>query len=79
MSNKNFRSRYLTDKISSPKLQWKKSKLRLRFEGSCSREDDRMPLTPSNVVNLFIVYELDPWPLDLDAGFTLSGCLYGGV
>ena len=61
MSNEKFRLAYTTNKILSLKLQWNKYKLRLRFEGSCLKQEHATP-----VVNLFIVYELDSWPRDLD-------------
>ena len=32
-----------------------------------------------NIVNLFIVYELDTCSRDLNAGFTLKDCLFGAV
>ena len=38
-----------------------------------------MTFTPRNVVNLFIVYELDRLSQDLNANFTLRGCLLGAV
>ena len=31
------------------------------------------------MLNFFIVYELNAWPQDLNAYFTLGGCLFGGV
>ena len=31
------------------------------------------------MVNLFIVYELDSWPRDLDTEFAIVSCLFGGV
>ena len=31
------------------------------------------------MVNFFIVYELDSWPLDLETDFTLGGCLFEGA
>ena len=66
MSNEKFRLAYTTNKILSLKLQWNKYKLRLRFEGSCLKQEHATPVTPNNIVNLFIVYELDSWPRDLD-------------
>ena len=36
-------------------------------------------LTPNNVVNLFIVYELDTWSHGLNADFTLKYWLIGSV
>ena len=36
--NEKCRPPYTTNKILSPKLQWDKSRLRLRFEGSCLKK-----------------------------------------
>ena len=41
------------------------SKIRLRFTGSCLKQEDKPPYTLKNVVNLFIVYEINLW----DCGF----------
>ena len=79
MSNENFRPPYTTYRILSPKLKWNKYKIRLRFEGRCLKQEDTTPITPNNIVNLFIVCELDSWALDLSTDLTLGGCLFGGV
>ena len=31
------------------------------------------------MVNLFVVYELDTWPRDLNIKFTIGECLFGAV
>ena len=80
MLNEKFRPLYTTHKNLSPKLQWNKSRLRLRFEGSCLKQEDKARFTPNNVVNLFIVYELDTWSQDLNTDFTLiKDCLFQSV
>ena len=79
MSNEKFRPDYTTNKILSPKQQLNKYQIRLRFEDSCLKQEDTTHVTPNNIVNLFIVYELDSWPQDVDNNFTLGGCLFGGV
>ena len=79
MSNENFRPPYTTYRILCPKLKWNKYKIRLRFEGRCLKQEDTTPITPNNIVNLFIVCELDSWASDLSTDFTLGGCLFGGV
>ena len=62
-----------------PKLVWmNNSKIRLTFTRSCLKQDFAT-LTPNNVVNLFIVYELDRWSQDLNAKFTLKDYLFGNV
>ena len=55
------------------------SRIRLKFKGSCLKQGDIAPFTPNNVVNLFIAYELDAWSQDVNAEFTLKGCLSGSV
>ena len=79
MSNEKFIPHYTANKSLCPKLLWNKSRLRLRFEGSCLKQEDTTPFTPNNVVNLFIVYELGRWSRDLNTDFTLKDCLIGAV
>ena len=45
------------------------SGITLEFKGSCLKQD-KITFTPNNVVNLFLVYELDRWSRDLNADFT---------
>ena len=56
----------LLQQILFPKLQWNEYKIRLRFEGSCLKQEDTTIVTPNNLVNLFTVYELDSWSQDLE-------------
>ena len=48
--------------------------IRLKFKGSCLKQEDKPPITLKNVINLFIVYELDTWSRDINTGFTLKNC-----
>ena len=34
-------------------------KIRLKFKGSCLKQEDKAAYFPKNMVNLFIIYELD--------------------
>ena len=79
MSNEKFKPPYTANKILSPKLQWNKCKLRLRLEGNYLKQEDTTHFTPSNVVNLFIVYKLDTWSRGLNAEFTIKDCFFGNV
>ena len=54
------------------------SKIRLRFTGSCFKQD-KTTFAPNNVVHFYIVYELDRWSQDLNAKFTLKDYLFGNV
>ena len=78
MSNEKFKPSTANKRLS-PKLLWNRSRLRLRFEGSCLKQRDTTPFTPNNLVNLFIVYELDTWSQDLNAHFTLKDYLLRSV
>ena len=63
----------------SPKLIWmNNSKIRVRFRGSCLKQD-KITFTPRNVVHLFIVYESDVWQRNLNTVSTLKDCVFGFV
>ena len=80
MSNEKFACNSVTNESVCPKLIWlNNSKIRLKFKGSCLKQKDKAPFTPNNVLNLFIVYELDRWSRDLNTDFFLKDCLFGAV
>ena len=75
-SNKMLKCAYVANVSVSPKLILiKNTRIRLRFKASCRRQDDKAPFTPNNVINLFIVCELDRQSQDLNNGFNLKDCL----
>ena len=53
------------------------SRIKLEFKGSCLNQY-KAPFTP-NIVNLYIVYELNISSQDLNAEFTLKDCMFGAV
>ena len=55
-----------------------KSRIRLRFTGSCLRQE-LATFILNSTLNLCIAYELNIWTQDLNAEFTLKGCLFGAV
>ena len=61
----------------SPKIvSVNNSRIRVRFKGTCLKQD-KVTFTPRNVINLFfIVYKLNRWSQDLNADFTLKVCLF---
>ena len=80
LSNEKFNPFTASHSIS-PKLVlvWiNNSRIRLEFNRSCLKKD-KVTFTPSNLVKLFIFYELDTWSLNLNAGFTLKDCWFGSV
>ena len=79
MSNEKSKPLYTANKILSPRLLWNKSRLRLRFEGSCLKQEETSPFIRDNILNLFIVCELDAWSRDLHTDFTLKDSLFWAV
>ena len=59
MLNKKTEPQFTANRSLSPKLVcMNNSKIRLRFTGSCLRQEFAT-FVPNNVVNVFVVYELD--------------------
>ena len=50
---------YTTSKCLSPNFVWYNSRIKLKFKGSCLKQKDKAAFTPKNMVNCFIIYELD--------------------
>ena len=72
MSNEKFTCADVANVSVCPKLIWvNNTRLRLKFKETCLKQEDKAPLTPKNVVNLFIVFELDIWSRDLNTDLTL--------
>ena len=65
MSNEKTTPPYTTSKSLSPKLLWYNYKIKLKFKGSCLKQEDKAAFTPKNVAIFFIVYELDSLLRDL--------------
>ena len=73
MSNENSTCSYTANTSVCSKLIWmNNSKIRLKFKGSCSKQEDKAAFTQKNLINVFIVYELDAWSWDLGTDFTLK-------
>ena len=71
---------YIANVSVCPKLVWmNNSRIRLKFEGSCLKQEEKAPLTPDNVVNLFTAYNLYTSLGDFNNDFTLRDCLFESV
>ena len=57
---------------------WHNSKITVKFKGSCLKQD-KVTLTPNNVLNLLIFDELGRLSQDLNADFSLKYSLIGAV
>ena len=79
MSNEKIKPPVTADKSLSPKLaRINESRIILRFTGNCLRQEFAT-FTPKNVVNLFLVPELDRRSQGLQAKFSLNYCLFWAV
>ena len=71
MSNGKSTFPYTANISVCTKLVWmNNSRLRLKFKANCLKQEDKAPFTRNNVVNLFIVYELDTWSRELNTDLT---------
>ena len=78
-SNEKFMPPFTSNKSLSSKLVWmNNSRIKIEFKGSFLKQD-KAPFNPNNVVNLYIVYELNTWSQNLNAEFTLKDCLLGAL
>ena len=73
MSNENINTPFTANHSLSPNCR-----IKLEFKGSCLQQY-KATFTQKNVLNLFIVYELDTGSRDLNTDFTLNECLFGSV
>ena len=79
MSNKKAQPPFTADKSFSPNVIWmNNSRIRLRFTGTCLRQE-LASFTLSNIVNLFIVYELGKRLQNLNVKFNLKDYSFGDI
>ena len=50
-------------------------RIRLKLKGRGLKQERKATVTPKNVLNFFIVYELDIWSQDLNIDVILKDCL----
>ena len=61
----------------TPKLNYYGSKTRVKFKGSCSKQDKTI-YTHGKTVNIYIVYEITKM-FDTSSYPTMKNCLFGAV
>ena len=79
MPNEKFKPPYAANENLSPKLVWYNFQIKLKVKGSCLKQEETAVFNLKNVVNLFIVYELDTRLTDINTDFTLNIFLFGAV
>ena len=53
-------------------------KTRVKFDGSYLKRD-KVTFTHKQVLNIYIVYEVNLWPLNVSENFALRNSLFGAV
>ena len=79
LSNEKTKPPFIANHSLSSKLVWtNNSGIAVQFKGSYLKQD-KVNFTPNSAVYLFIIYELDRWPQDLNTDFSLQECLLGAL
>ena len=69
----------MADNSHSPTIKWYRNvNFCFVFKRSCLKQE-KTTFTPIDIINLFIVYELERWSQDLSADFSLKDWLFRDV
>ena len=63
----------------SPSIDYVGNKIRIKFNGSCLKQSNKISYTHKKIVNIYIVYEINKKDNTIISGPTLENCLFGGV
>ena len=55
------------------------TRIKLKFIGSCLKQEDAAPFSLNDIVNLFIVCELERWSQDTNTDLIPKDCFFGVV
>ena len=58
MSNESIRAPTTSNNITNPSLNYVGSKIRVKFKGSCLKQD-KISFNHEKIVNIYIVYEIN--------------------
>ena len=77
LSDEIVKSTPTTANILNPLLNYVGTKIRIRFKGSCLKQDE-ISFNRGKIVNIYIVYEINK-NLNISSYPTLKTCLFGAV
>ena len=63
----------------SPSIDYVGSKIRVKFNGSCLKQSNKISYTHKKIVNIYIVYEINKKDNTIISDPTLRNCLFGAV
>ena len=75
LSNENFDS---PNTNFSPSTDYVDNKIRVKFNGSCLKQSNKISYTHKKIVNIYIVYEINVHTTNYNYP-TLENCLFGAV
>ena len=76
LSNKNFDP---PNTNFSPLIDYAGNKIRVKFNGSCLKQSNKISYTHKKIVNIYIVYEINKKDNTIISDPTLENCLFGAV
>ena len=78
MSNESIKPPFATNNFLTPSLNYVGTKIRVKFSGSCLKQD-KVTYTHGKIVNIYIVYEINKKDNTIISDPTLEICLFGAV
>ena len=63
----------------SPSINYVGNKIRVKFNGSCLKQSNKISYTHKKIVNIYIVYEINKKDNTITSDPTLENCLFGAV
>ena len=77
MSDKSIKPPSTCDNILNPLLNYVGTKIRVKFKGSCLKQDG-ISFNHGKIVNIYIVYEINKY-YNRSSYLTLENCLFAAV
>ena len=78
LSNESITPLSAPNNFLSPSLNYLGTKIRVKFSGSCLKQD-KITYTHGKIVNIYIVYEINKKDNTIISDPTLENCLFGAV
>ena len=63
----------------SPSFDYVGNKIRIKFNGSCLKQSNKISYTHKNIINIYTVYEINKKDNTIFSDPTLKNCLFGTV
>ena len=78
LSSESIKPPAASNESLAPALNYINTKLRVKFDGSCLKQDE-LTFTHKKLVNIDIVNEIDSWPFNVGKDFAPGNSLFGAI